>query len=58
MIKLTEEEKDAWRIVTGLLDEWSDDDSDPELNDYACRAWGLMSQIFSKKLDKEYHRGC
>lgn len=54
MIRLTEEQKDAWRIISLLMDEWSEDDTDPELADYACKTWALMYKIFSKKLEKSY----
>ena len=54
MIRLTEEQKDAWRIISLLMDEWSEDNTDPELADYACRTWSLMYKIFSTKLEKSY----
>lgn len=54
MIRLTEEQKDAWRIISLLMDEWSEDDTDSELADYACKTWALMYKIFSTKLEKSY----
>lgn len=54
MIRLTKEQKEAWETVSSLMDEWSEDDTDPELADYACRTWALMYKIFSTKLEKSY----
>lgn len=51
-IKLTREEQEAYAIITGLMDEWSDDDIDPELTEWALEVWRYMHMIFSRKLDK------
>ena len=51
-IKLTREEQKAYAIITGLMDEWSDEDTDPELAEWSLEVWRYMYMIFSKKIDK------